>query len=534
MQLSIDHQKPDLLPILLNQSPAAEKSDLHFRTDHLAQDLRGRSVRGGTVTLAAQTLRFLLGLGSTAVLARLLVPDDFGLIGMVTAVTGFVALFKDLGLSTATIQRDQVSHDQVSTLFWVNVALAVAAGMVVAALAPGIAWFFGKPELTGITLALSIGFLFGGLAVQHQALLRRQMRLTALAALSVVSMLVGIAVAIFAAVLGAGYWALVYQQVAMSVADAAGVWVVCRWRPGLPCRRSGIRSLLAFGGHLTGFNIVNYFARNLDNVLIGKFWGPEALGFYAKSYGLLLLPINQINAPISSVAIPALSRLQNDPDRYRAYYLKAIGVVAAFGMPLVAFLFVAADQVVLAVLGPQWTATVPIFRALAPAAFLGTFNVATGWVFISLGQTDRQFRWGILSSILTVAAFFVGLPWGALGIAVGLSTVRCLWRWPTIVYCFRNAPLEPSDLLRVLAPPALASWIAACVLFALDLSVGPSLPLPVALALDVVVYGTAYLLTLGLFAGGRDILRQSRGFARDLVSRSAVDALGHPAPSEPA
>lgn len=507
------------LPTLVNEPQTTnEDSDRHFRTDHLTADLRGRSVRGGTVTLIAQGARFVLGLGATAVLARLLRPEDFGLMGMVMAITGFVALFKDLGLSMATVQRDEVNHAQVSTLFWINVALSLMTLLMVAALAPALAWFYEKPELVGITLVLSAGFLFSGLAVQHQALLRRQMRLTALAVISVFSMTAGIATAITAAFLGFGYWALVFQHLAMALTGTLGLWVLCDWRPGLPRRHSGVRSMLFFGGNLTGFSVVNYLARNLDNVLIGWYWGAQALGFYAKSYGLLLLPMHQVTGPISGVAVPALSRLQNDPERFRAYYLKAIGMIVTVTMPLVAFLFAAADEVVLLVLGPQWTASVPIFRALGPAAFLGTFNVSTGWVYVSLGRADRQFRWGTLAAIVTASSFFVGLPWGAVGVALACSTAMCSLRIPGIWYCFRGSPLRPMDLYREIAAPALASLLAAVALFTAKGSGLLDVEAPVALALGLGIFCLAYVGCLAALPAGRSILFQMTVLARDLYA----------------
>ncbi len=146
-----------------------------FDTEYLKADLKGRSVRGGAVTMAAQGIKFFLQIGSTVVLARLLTPEDFGLIAMVTAVTGFVMMFKDMGLSMATVQRAEIDHAQISTLFWINVVLSLAFMLLTATLAPAIAWFYSEPRLTWITLALAGAFIFSGFTVQHQALLRRQM-----------------------------------------------------------------------------------------------------------------------------------------------------------------------------------------------------------------------------------------------------------------------------------------------------------------------------------------------------------------------
>ncbi len=392
-----------------------------FDTEYLKADLKGRSVRGGAVTMASQGAKFFLGMGSTVVLARLLTPQDFGLIAMVTAVTGFVAVFKNMGLSMATVQRAEVNHGQISTLFWINVILSLGVMLVTAALAPVIAWFYGEPRLTWITLALAGAFIFGGLTVQHQALLRRNMRFGTLALIGIIGMVVGIVTAVIAAWYGAGYWALVLMQLATAITSAIAVWVVCGWRPGLPVRRSGVREMLAFGGNLTGFSFLNYFARNADNLLIGKFWGSGQLGLYSKAYGLLLLPLRQIKRPITAVTIPALSRLQNDPETYRRYYYRAISTIAFITMPLVAMLAALSHEIIPIVFGKQWTDSAIIFKLLAFAAFFQPVLGTTDWVFISLGQTKRMMYWGLIGVPAIILSFVVGLPWGVLGVATSYT-----------------------------------------------------------------------------------------------------------------
>jgi O-antigen/teichoic acid export membrane protein len=384
---------------------AQTKYQNYFNTVHLKTNLKQRSVRGGAITIVAQASKFILKFGSTAILARLLTPEDYGLIGMATVVVGFVEYFKDLGLSTATIQRAEINHQQVSTLFWINLGVSFLVALIVALLAPAIAVFYHEPRLQPITLGLAINFIFGGLTVQHQALLRRQMQFTSLAKIEVVSMVVGVITAIMAAYYGLQYWALVLMLMGTAISNAIGVWIACGWRPGLPSLNSGVGSMLVYGGNLTGFGLVNYFSRNLDNVLIGRRWGSEQLGLYAQAYKLLLLPIQQINNPINAVALPTLSSLQTEPQKYSRYYYKAILLITTLGMPIVGFMFASADKVILLMLGQQWLGAVPLFQFLMPAAFVGTFNVAPGWVYQSLGRTDRQFRIGTVMAIITSLIF---------------------------------------------------------------------------------------------------------------------------------
>ncbi len=486
--------------------PSKVNNEQYFNTEHLKADLKGRSVRGGAVTMAAQICKFVLQMGSTVVLARLLLPEDYGLIGMVTVIINFAGLFKDLGLSTATIQKAEINHKQVSTLFWINFVISCATALVVAALAPVVASFYKEPRLTWITLALASSFIFSGLTVQHQALLKRRMSFTSLAKIEIISMLVGVVTAMISAWYGLGYWALVLMQIATSIANAVGVWVACSWRPGVLLRNSGISSMLAFGGNLTGFSIVNYFSRNLDNILIGQYWGPQQLGLYAQAYKLLLLPITQINTPITSVALPALSSLQSEPEKYCRYYYKAILLITTIGMPIVGFMFASADKVILLILGKQWLDAVPIFRFLMPAAFMGTFNVATGWAYTSLGRADRQFHSGIVTSTINVLIFLISVRWGAIGVAAAFGLSRPIIFVPTIIYCYKGTQLRFINLASTLFQPALASFGAAVTLIGINYLLTPDLNLPISLLLDLLLYTLFYFAIWIVLPNGRNTL----------------------------
>lgn len=429
-----------------------------FDTAYLKDNLKGRSVRGGAATLAAQGVRFFLNMTSTVVLARLLTPEDFGLIAMVSAVTGFLMMFSDMGLPLATVQKENIDHAQISTLFWINLAFSFGTALIIVGLAPVIAWFYHETRLIWITVAFAGASVMGGLTAQHQALLTRKMRFGILAISQISTMAVGILAAIVSARYGAGYWSLVIKELAGIFAGGVVVWVACRWHPSLPIRDSGIRSMLAFGRNLTGFNFLNYIARNADNVLIGRFWGSGQLGLYTKAYGLLMLPINQVTAPIAAVAIPALSRLQNDPEQYRRYYYRAISTIAYITMPIIAMLGALSSEIIRIVLGSQWTGSATIFKVLAFTALIQPVLNPVGWVYISLAQTNRQFQWALFSVPVTVASFIVGLRWGAYGVAVSytigslcVSTVPCLW------WAFRHSALSIGGWLKTIICPLIIS-----------------------------------------------------------------------------
>jgi O-antigen/teichoic acid export membrane protein len=281
--------------------------------------------------------------------------------------------------------------------------------------------------------------------------------------------------------------------------------------------------MVAFGGHLTGFNVVNYLNRNVDGLLVGRLFGAYQLGLYSKAYQLLLLPLHQINGPMTRVAVPALSRLQHDPERYRTYYHHAILLLCAASMPAVVLLFVTADQAIPLILGRQWVDAVFLFQLLAPAAFIGTFNVATGWVYVSLGQTNRQLRMGSAVAVVTLAAFVIGTRWGVAGVAAACSAAACLTRYPTILYCFRTTPLRAGDLFRAVWQPAVASVLAGAAVYGMrTLWPMPSVHLSLAFAACVAAYGAAYVLIWQAFPQGREALGiLTRAIRRPIVARRA-------------
>lgn len=469
--------------------------------------------------MGAQVAQFALTVGSTAVLARLLAPRDFGLIAMAAAVGNLLLLFQDLGLGTVTVQRSELTTSQASGLFWINVALGMLLAVIMAGAAPLVARFYGQPALTAVTIALAAGFVLAGLSVQHTALLRRQMRFAALARIDIASLVLGVGVAITSAALGAGYWALVYLQLVQQGASACGAWLTCRWRPTVPARSAEVRALLPFGAGLTAFNVLAYLTRNLDNVVLGRAAGAAPLGLYLKAYSLLLLPVDRIRVPAAAVVVPALSHLQDDPSSFRRYFLKAIMSVVAVGMPAVVFLFVFADDAIRVVLGPQWRESVTLFQLLAPAAFVETFNTVGSWACTPLGKSARLVRWQIVATVVMVSAFLIGVRWGALGMAVAVSASTIVLRVPGTIYLLKGSPITPFDLLGAIARPACASLTAGAIVFATrgGLSVGFSPVLSLLIGLPV--FSALYLMLWRVLPGGRRAIGDLFGLVDDLLPR---------------
>lgn len=480
-----------------------------FRVEHLRRDLEERSVRGGVLMVVAQVGKLVLRLASTAVLARLLVPADFGLVAMLTVATGFAGLFAGMGLATATVQREDFGHAEASALFWLVSGLGVGLAIVTVLLAPAIAWFYGEPRLVAPAVVLSATFVTGGVGVQQRALLRRQMRFRALVVVEVVSMLAGIGVAIAMALRGAGYWALVAMIATTSAVDTLLLWMLSGWRPGLRIRGVGARAALGLGGRVSGFNALNYAGRNLDRLLLGWQWGPDVLGFYSRAQVLMTLPLQQVNAPLSGVFVSTLSRLRDEPARYRATYLGIVEALTLLTTPLLALGIGAADWIVDLVLGPQWSRAAVLFAILGVAALSKPVANTTGWLFISQGRGDHLWRWGLVSSSLHAAAVVGGLPWGAVGVAVALA-LRSVVAFPLLVWFVgREGPVSSRDIAATLALPTLVLAGCAVPLAALRLGL-PGLGTFPGLPLAVAGVAVATGLVLALAPPGRRALRELR------------------------
>ncbi|OHB73464.1 MAG: hypothetical protein A2W17_06010, partial [Planctomycetes bacterium RBG_16_41_13] len=426
--------------------------------------MKGKSVRGGTFILAGQGASFILQLASTAILARLLMPEEFGLVGMVAAFTGFAQLFKDLGLSDATVQQKDLTQQKVSNLFWINACLGLLTMIVIVGLSPIIAWFYGDMRLRNISIALSISFIFGGLTVQHQALLNRQMHFGHITLISIIANFLGSLAGIIMAWMGFKYWSLVWKEVIISFFVASGSWLMCRWLPGLPSRRAGIGSMLKFGGDITGFNIMTYFTKSVDNILIGRFWGATALGLYDRAYKLMYFPLQRIRLPLGSVAFPALSAFQNDRGKYREYFEKMVELMTFIYMPLVVYLGIYSETIIRLVLGEKWIDAAAIFRILAFASFIIPVSSICDLVVKTCGLTRRYLLWGTVNSIYTVSLFAIGVHWGAVGVAAAYTIGRYIIFYPSIWYRLRGTPISVSSFFQSIYPSMFSSILTGLAL----------------------------------------------------------------------
>jgi len=438
------------------------------------KDLKERTIRGGIAKLCAQGANFFLRVGALMVLARLLDPKDFGLVGMVTAVTGVFSMFKEAGLSMATVQRATITNEQVSTLFWINMLVGAVLGLLSLAIAPVLASFYHEPRLFWVTAALATGFLFNAAGVQHSALLQRKMSFTTLSVIEIISLLVSIAVGIGMAIGGYGYWALVGMAVISPAVSTVCLWSIATWVPGVPHRGVGISSMMRFGGTATLNGLVVYIAYNLEKVLLGRFWGAEALGIYGRAYQLINIPTDNLNSASEGVAFAALSRLQDDPNRFKNYFLKGYSVVLAMTLPITIACALFANDMILIILGPKWKEAIPIFQLLTPTILVFALINPMWWLLSSMGLLGRSLKIAFVIAPLVIAAYVIGLPYGPTGVAFAYSTVMTLWLVPHIVWCIHGTMISSRDILKATSQPFLSAIVAAACALAVQFFYGQS------------------------------------------------------------
>src|SRR3984885_2685130 len=422
------------------------------------KDLKEKAIKGGLAKACSQGTTVFLRVGSLMVLGRLLSPKEFGLVGMVTAVIGVLSLFRDFGLSTATVQREYVSEDQLSTLFWINLFVGGILALFSVGVAPLVARFYNEPRLVAVTTVLALGFIFNAAGVQHGALLQRQMRFTAMAISSVC------------------------------------LWIACTWIPGMPRKGVGVRSMMRFGGTITVNSLVVYVAYNLEKVLLGRFWRADAIGIYGRALPLLTIPTDNLNSSIGGVAFSALSRIQNDPERLKSYFLKGYSLVLTLTLPITFACALFAPDVIFVVLGPKWKDAAAIFRLLAPTILIFAIINPLAWLLFSIGMVARSLKIVLVLAPLVIIGYLIGLPHGPQGVAFAYSLVMTLWVVPHVYWCVHGTMISFRDITLAVGRPLLSGILAAGVSLAAQVYYGPLLaPLP-----RLILGGT---ILLGVYVG---------------------------------
>ena len=470
----------------------------------ISAEFKRASVQSGAWRIGSQAVQLVLGIGSGALLARLLTPADFGVLAMVTPFAGFLASFKDFGLPLAAVQARELEDDALSALFWLNLRLSGGLLLFMLLLAPLLARFYGESRVTWIVLLIGLSMFAESLTNQSRSLLMRRMKFDQLVRLELAAQFAATAAAIAAALAGWGVWALVLQIVLLAVVKSGLIWWAAGWRPvRRPNRQLPINQMTRYGRDVTASRAVAQIGRNLDRVIVGYFSGAAVLGLYNNAYRWSLLPLQQLYTPLMGVAVSALSRVQDDAPLYRRYFGRGITPLLSIVTPTLVFLSAEARAAVLFLLGDQWVDAIPFFRLLCLAALAESLNKLIKWLYLSQGETRRQFAWSLLYMVGMVSALAIGVRQGAIGVAWAYTLASWGLLLPGLWLCLAVVPPTLGDLIGASWRPLLASAGALLALLPL-----PTLaPLP-QLALSGVTFGVAYVALWVALPGGWRALQE--------------------------
>lgn len=438
------------------------------------------SVRRGAVAMAvAQLASQLISLIGLTILLRLLVPEDYGLVGMILPLVTFLRIFATLGLNVATVQRAVIHVEEVSSLFWLNVLLGLVTAGVAAVIAPYVGAFYAKPQaaivLRDLTWTLAGTSILAALGAQHLALLERHMRLGRLGALRIAAQLGGMTAAVVAAIAGWGLWSLVVQQYVEFALQTILAWWAEPWRPRLPWRGAAIGGHLRLGGYFAVASIVFYVADNLDRVLVGRLVGPDAVGHYSQAYNVMIKPVYVVITPLVALVLTSLARAANQRETRDELIVAYYRLLAIMLMPAAVGLVVTGGDVMQMLGGAAWAEAGPLLSVLALGMF-GQALVIIGVPILTAADQGRKLLAAAVTVAVTLgAAYLAGWTLGnerdepVLGVAWGYAiAVSGLIAPLYTVFCARTAGYSATRIFRSLLRPMTAAivmgslvWIAS-------------------------------------------------------------------------
>ncbi|MDE2111707.1 MAG: MOP flippase family protein [Alphaproteobacteria bacterium] len=458
-------------------------------------NLRNQVIHGLSWSFIARFGSQLCQLVVSITLARMLTPNEFGIIGMLLVFTGFAQSFSDFGLGSALIYYQNVTEVHRSSAFWLQLGVGVFLTVLFYVLAPFIADFYSLPILTRLARLLSCVFFFQAVGQTHSALFAKEFRFKALAISNVGAATGSGIIAVIVAHAGYGVWALAWQPVVSAVTLAFLLSLQSPWRPRLMFNWAAASELWRYGSYLMGHGSLNYWLRNGDNLLIGKVLGAHALGVYARAYSLMLLPLTNIGSAVGQVMFPALSQLQNDVAKFRYQYLAATRGIALVSFPLMAGVAALARPLILFLLGDKWAEVVPILQILSLVGLFQSIIFPVGWIFTALGKTKAQFHLSIVLGIAFAAAMFMGIQHGVLGVTYAYAAWTLLSGLLNLRLVGLYIKTSVTAMLLAVAPIAVLAGVMGFFVYSCDATIFAAWPLAARLAIGLAL-GVASFFTL--------------------------------------
>ena len=387
-----------------------------------ASGVKWSAFSAGIVT----TLQFI----TFAILARLLSPSDFGLLGMIMVVIGFAQAFSDMGISNAIIHRQDATREQLSSLYWLNIISGIVVFFVLCASTPLVVGFYREPRLSYLLYLTALIFLITPFGQQFQSLLQKELKFDGLAKIDVTSAVVNSIVAIGLALDGFGVYALILGQ--LSAMTSKSVLLCCmgwpRWRPSLHFAKHDLKGYISFGLYQMGDRTINYLNSNLDYLLIGSMLGAKALGYYTLAYNLIIIPSSMINPVITKVAFPVFSKIQNETDKLRKGYLSVLQLLSTVNFPIMIGLAVVAPVAVPIIFGTQWLPSIFLVQILTIVGLLRSTGNPVGALLLAKGRADLGFTWNLSMTAVQIPALYLGANFfGTAGVAIAFAVVMAIY-----------------------------------------------------------------------------------------------------------
>jgi lipopolysaccharide exporter len=456
--------------------------------------LRQATITGIKWTSFSTGATLVIQIVQLVVLGRLLKPEDFGLMTMALVVVGFAQAYADMGVSAAIVQRQDVTRDQLSTLYWLNIAVGVALFGLVCAASPLVSWFFNEPLLTRLLPVAASAFVLTSTGQQFRWLLEKDLHFDVLARQEVLASSLGAVATIAMALYGLGVWSLAIGPLVTAFLKAALLvgkgWP--RWAPAFHFRGADLRGFAAFGLYQMGERTMNYVQSRIDQIAIGRLLGAQELGYYNFALSLVTHPSSLLNPVVTRVAFPVFARMQADTEGLRRNYVKMLNVLTTLNAPILAGAAAVAPLLIPLVFGAKWAPAVPLVQILALYALVRSIGNPIGALLLSKGRADLSFRWLTCVFLITVPVVITGGRLsGAIGIGIALNLLFVAYSFAG--YRFLVVPLigpcARPYAAAILKPCALAAAMAAVVAGLSRVLPGSWLGLSLEIAIGVVVYG---------------------------------------------
>lgn len=388
----------------------------------------------------SQVFKILTQLISIVYLARIIPPNEYGIMAMAGVVMNFASLFRDLGTSAAIIQKEQLQDETKSAVFWLNFLLGFLVFIIIITLTPFISHFYNQPKLLIVLPLLSFSFIISGSSSLHLAMLERESKFFIISKIEVFSAALSLLLAIILANNSFGIYSLVFQSLLNSLSSAVLLWIVSPWRPKGKPRHviNHLKEIFRFTSQLSLFNIINFFARNLDSFLIGKYMSASILGSYNLAYRIMLFPLSSLTFIANRSLFPILSQKKNNYKEINDIYLNTIYIIWFITLPLVTVITSLNKLFIQVVFGEQWILSADILFWLAPTAIIQSVLSTTGTIFMSQGRTGILLLLGIQGTILTAVSFMVGIHCGIVDLAKYYFIANAIHFIPCFIFTMKT------------------------------------------------------------------------------------------------